>query len=124
MLKTCMRGRMRERIAAALRRRRLELGWTQAAAGAVIGVSGVQWSKFERDEDRITAEQLARASMAMGLAAEEALGLSPQAVPEPAGERDQSIRDLVAKLRQLSPRSFRDASRLIRQMASQERPLA
>lgn len=115
---------MREQIAAALRRRRLELGWTQAAAGAVIGVSGVQWSKFERDEDRITAEQLARASMAMGLAAEEALGIAQRGAPEPAGERDQAIRDLVAKLRRLSPRAFRDAARLIRQMAAQERPLA
>jgi transcriptional regulator with XRE-family HTH domain len=115
---------MRERIAAALRRRRVELGWTQTAAGAVIGVSGVQWSKFERDEDRITAEQLARACQAMGLAADEALGLTGAEPAAPAHERDQAIRELVEKLRQLPAKSFRQASRVIRELTAEARPLA
>jgi transcriptional regulator with XRE-family HTH domain len=113
---------MRQRIAAALKARRIELGWTQTQAGAVLGVSGVQWRKWEIGADRITADQLAKACEAMLLPPQVALGFDGLEWPE-EDARDQAIRNAVAQLRALSDDGFRSACRLVSKIAETERPI-
>lgn len=91
-------------IGARLRARRGELGWSMRRTAALIGVGHVQLGKFETGVNRISADQLSVLCQAMGISADEILGLGP------AGEEivaaDAAARKLMAIFREL-PRQER-----------------
>lgn len=104
------------RIGDALRARRVELGWSQRQCGEAIAVSAAQWAKFEEGRNRISAPQLRIACEAMGLSADEVLGLRPSPRPPEASELDEQARSLMQVFRDLPHRLRRELLKAARQM--------
>lgn len=113
---------MREQIAELLRRRRVELGLSLKQAGAVLGISSVQYRKYEMGEDRIAAERLAVLAQAWNLSLDALLGATPPCAADAALDRE--IQGVVTKLRQLPARERQQVRRVVDQLSAAVLPAA
>lgn len=117
---------MEETIGQRIRARRTELGISMRQAAVVVGVSHQQWTKWERNENRVGADRLMAIAQALKISADALLGLGAEQLDQPTAEDlalDDQARKLMAYFRELSPPDRSQLLRGARIMVLEARPL-
>jgi len=117
---------MEETIGQRIRARRTELGISMRQAAVVVGVSHQQWTKWERNENRVGADRLTAIAQALKISADALLGLEAGQSDQPTAEDlalDEQARKLMKYFRELSPPDRSQLLRGARIMVLEARPL-